>query len=81
MARQQGLIQGIAAADLAKIFTHGFTTRKGGHGFGLHSSAKVAKDMKGTLVAESEGPGQGARFTLELPAARITVAGATPPGA
>lgn len=60
---------GIPAENLAKIFTHGFTTRASGHGFGLHSSITVARDMKGTLTAHSDGPGCGATFTLELPAA------------
>ncbi|MDC3960977.1 ATP-binding protein [Polyangium jinanense] len=58
---------GIDSALLTKIFQHGFTTRKGGHGFGLHSSALVARAMGGTLAAESEGPGHGATFTLEFP--------------
>ncbi|MDI1443526.1 ATP-binding protein [Polyangium sp. 6x1] len=58
---------GIDSALLTKIFQHGFTTRKGGHGFGLHSSALVARAMGGTLAAESEGPGRGAAFTLEFP--------------
>jgi signal transduction histidine kinase len=33
----------------------------------LHSAALAAKQMGGGLWAESEGPGQGATFTLELP--------------
>jgi signal transduction histidine kinase len=58
---------GIPAENLEKIFSHGFTTRLGGHGFGLHSSLAVAREMKGDLTAQSEGPGKGACFTLELP--------------
>jgi len=58
---------GIDPALLTKIFQHGFTTRKGGHGFGLHASALVARAMGGSLAVESEGPGLGATFTLELP--------------
>jgi signal transduction histidine kinase len=58
---------GIPAANLTKIFTHGFTTRKGGHGFGLHGGAMSAEDMGGKLIAQSDGPGKGATFTLELP--------------
>jgi len=59
---------GIPPASLRKIFNHGFTTRKsGGHGFGLHSGALAAKEMGGTLQAQSDGPGQGATFTLEIP--------------
>jgi signal transduction histidine kinase len=59
--------EGIAPENLARIFTHGFTTRKNGHGFGLHSCVLAAKEMAGTLTAQSEGPGKGAVFTLELP--------------
>jgi methyl-accepting chemotaxis protein len=58
---------GIAPENLSRLFTHGFTTRKNGHGFGLHSCALAAKEMGGTLTARSDGPGKGAVFTLELP--------------
>lgn len=60
---------GIAPENLPRMFTHGFTTRAEGHGFGLHSSATAAHDMQGTLSVFSEGLGKGATFTLELPAA------------
>lgn len=59
--------EGIPAENLSRIFTHGFTTRRTGHGFGLHSAALAAKEMGGSLAAHSEGPGRGAAFTLELP--------------
>jgi signal transduction histidine kinase len=58
---------GIPPENLTRIFNHGFTTRKGGHGFGLHSSALAAKEMGGSLRVHSDGPNQGATFTLELP--------------
>jgi len=58
---------GIPPENLTKIFSHGFTTRKDGHGFGLHSSALAAKQMGGELTAASEGAGRGATFTLSLP--------------
>jgi signal transduction histidine kinase len=58
---------GIPPENLTRIFNHGFTTRKDGHGFGLHSSALAAKEMGGSLTVHSDGPGQGASFTLELP--------------
>jgi signal transduction histidine kinase len=58
---------GIVPEHLTRIFNHGFTTKKDGHGFGLHSGANAAKEMGGTLTANSDGPGQGAEFTLELP--------------
>jgi CheY-like chemotaxis protein len=58
---------GIPAENLVRIFSHGFTTRKDGHGFGLHSGALSAKELGGTLTAFSEGTGLGSKFTLELP--------------
>jgi signal transduction histidine kinase len=58
---------GIEREHLTRIFEHGFTTKKDGHGFGLHSSALAAKELGGTLTAYSEGPGCGATFRLELP--------------
>lgn len=58
---------GIKPENLIKIFSNGFTTRKDGHGFGLHSSANAAREMGGTLSVVSDGPGQGAVFTLDIP--------------
>ena len=60
---------GIAPDHLTRIFNHGFTTKKDGHGFGLHSGANAAKEMGGTLTARSEGLNKGAEFILELPVA------------
>lgn len=59
--------EGIAAQNMTRIFAHGFTTRKEGHGFGLHSCALAAIEMNGHLTAHSDGPGKGARFTLQIP--------------
>jgi signal transduction histidine kinase len=59
--------EGIAPENMARLFVHGFTTRKNGHGFGLHSCALAAKEMGGRLLAHSDGAGKGAAFTLELP--------------
>lgn len=58
---------GIAPENLTRIFNHGFTTRKDGHGFGLHSGALSARELGGSLRAYSDGKGQGATFVLELP--------------
>lgn len=58
---------GIPPENITKIFNHGFTTRKVGHGFGLHSGALAAKEMGGALLVYSDGLGKGATFTLELP--------------
>ncbi|HVG64160.1 MAG TPA: ATP-binding protein, partial [Hyalangium sp.] len=58
---------GIAPENMQRMFTQGFTTKKTGHGFGLHISALAATEMKGRLSCTSPGAGQGATFTLELP--------------
>jgi len=58
---------GIEADALEKIFTHGFTTKFDGHGFGMHSCANTIKSLGGELQIDSEGLGQGAKVTLTLP--------------
>ena len=58
---------GIAAENLQRIFTHGFTTRRDGHGFGLHSGALAARLLGGQVEVASEGLGRGAAFTVQLP--------------
>ena len=58
---------GIAADHLTRVFSHGFTTKQAGHGFGLHASANAVQQMGGNLTAASDGVGAGARFTIELP--------------
>lgn len=58
---------GVAPEHREMLFRHGFTTRKEGHGFGLHASAVAAGQLHGTITVHSDGPGQGATFTLNLP--------------
>ncbi len=58
---------GIEADKLDRIFTHGFTTKESGNGFGLHSAANLAGKLGGSLTVTSEGVNLGATFTLELP--------------
>jgi PAS domain S-box-containing protein len=58
---------GIPPENLTRIFNHGFTTKKEGHGFGLHSGALTARELGGELRVESGGSGRGALFTLDLP--------------
>ncbi|HUG11777.1 MAG TPA: HAMP domain-containing sensor histidine kinase [Opitutaceae bacterium] len=58
---------GIPPENFTRIFSHGFTTRQDGHGFGLHSGALAAREMGGSLTVDSAGAGLGATFTLELP--------------
>ncbi|WP_224249441.1 trifunctional serine/threonine-protein kinase/ATP-binding protein/sensor histidine kinase [Hyalangium gracile] len=58
---------GISPEIRSRLFSQGFTTREGGHGLGLHSSALAARMLGGILTLDSEGPGKGATATLELP--------------
>ncbi|MEX0643085.1 MAG: CHASE sensor domain-containing protein [Pirellulales bacterium] len=66
---------GIEKRNMTRIFSHGFTTKVKGHGFGLHRCANAATEIEGSLTAHSDGPLKGARFTLNLPlkAAAVTV--------
>jgi PAS domain S-box-containing protein len=59
--------EGIAPENLTRVFSHGFTTRQNGHGFGLHSCVLAAQEMGGSLSVRSNGVDQGATFTLDLP--------------
>jgi signal transduction histidine kinase len=68
---------GMAPETRAQVFQHGFTTRKGGHGFGLHNAALAAQDLGGELRAHSDGLGRGATFTLELPLCQTQETSAT----
>jgi len=63
---------GIAPENLTRIFSHGFTTKKEGHGFGLHSSINAAREMSGSLSASSNGVNQGAVFTLDVPVSAMS---------
>lgn len=65
---------GIAPENMTRIFAHGFTTRRDGHGFGLHSGALAARELGGSLQAFSAGLGRGATFVLELPLDREATA-------
>ncbi len=59
---------GIAPEDSEKMFTHGFTTKKDGHGYGLYSCKGYMEEMAGEIWAESQGEGRGATFVLKFPA-------------
>jgi C4-dicarboxylate-specific signal transduction histidine kinase len=69
---------GIPAENMKRLFTHGFTTRRNGHGYGLHSSVLAARELGGDLTAHSDGHLTGATFTLEVPVQAQRVA--TAPG-
>lgn len=58
---------GIQEDNIKKIFNFGFTTKPSGHGFGLHNSALIAKELGGLLKVESDGHNKGATFTLQFP--------------
>jgi len=64
---------GISPENLKRIFQHRFTTRKDGHGFGLHAAANDANAMGGSVSVSSTGSGAGATFTLEIPLGRAEV--------
>jgi DNA-binding LacI/PurR family transcriptional regulator/signal transduction histidine kinase len=61
--------EGIPPENLGRLFNYGFTTKPGGHGFGLHTCANYVRQMGGTITGESDGPGRGATFTVEFQAA------------
>jgi two-component system, NtrC family, sensor histidine kinase PilS len=64
---------GIAAADLARIFTPFFTTKATGTGLGLAVVQRIV-DAHGGSVAVQSLPGAGARFAVRLPAAGTAAA-------
>lgn len=61
---------GLGPRAMSKLFEYGFTTKKHGHGFGLHSCKLLMDEMGGTIACASEGEGRGATFTLEIPIER-----------
>jgi PAS domain S-box-containing protein len=70
---------GIAADELDKIFdafaqakeTSNDVHRFGGLGLGLTISRMITELHRGTIHAESKGPGTGSTFVVELPLARM----------
>jgi len=73
---------GVLPENFNKIFNHGFTTKKDGHGFGLHTCANYMTEMGGKIWAErpsthadttqhttlgtGDGEGTGVTFVLEF---------------
>lgn len=57
---------GIENENIPLVFKQGFTTKKAGHGFGLHASLNTAKELGGSLLCSSDGPEKGCTFTLEF---------------
>ncbi len=64
---------GISKDNLSKIFIFGFTTKKSGHGFGLHASAVAVKELGGDIHVSSEGHEQGSTFTIYLPNSKASI--------
>jgi len=62
---------GFVPGTLVAPFKRGFTTKASGHGIGLHACARKLAALGGSLLADSDGPDLGARFTIVLPAACV----------
>ncbi|MDQ5838501.1 MAG: ATP-binding protein, partial [Acidobacteriota bacterium] len=58
--------QGMDEQTRARIFEPFFTTKKKGTGLGLAIAKQIVEQHGGTIRADSR-PGQGTRFTIELP--------------
>jgi NO-binding membrane sensor protein with MHYT domain len=58
---------GVISTDAKKIFTYGFTTKKKGHGFGLHASILAINELGGSINFSSEGLEKGTTFSITLP--------------
>lgn len=57
---------GITGEARDKIFKHSFTTKSGGHGFGLSTTRNIIKAHNGNVRVESQ-PNKGASFIVSLP--------------
>ncbi len=58
---------GFDVGDHRKLFSFGYTTRRGQSGIGLHMVGNFVSAMKGEIGIESGGHGQGCKVTLNLP--------------
>jgi len=58
---------GILPDNINKVFNYGFTTKKLGHGFGLHASALSVNELGGEIHVTSEGKNKGTTFSLKIP--------------
>jgi len=58
--------QGIAEADLPRLFEPLFTTKERGSGLGLAVSHQILHELGGSIDVESS-PGGGAAFTIRIP--------------
>ncbi len=62
---------GISPENIRKIFDPYFTTKKRGNGLGLATSYSIIKKHDGHIAVESR-PGEGATFSIYLPATEIS---------
>ena len=60
---------GVSEEDLSKLFKPNFTTKKTGTGLGLAICRSIIEQSQGTIAYSRSDLG-GARFTIQLPAAR-----------
>lgn len=60
--------RGIAREELDRVFEPFHTSKTRGLGLGLFLCERIASLHNGTIRAESDGPGRGARFVVTLPA-------------
>ncbi len=58
---------GFNSEDQDRLFTFGYSSKKRGSGFGLHSCANYLIANKGSIEAHSDGVDQGAEFIIRLP--------------
>ncbi len=63
---------GISKENIAKIFDPYFSSKKTGSGLGLAISYSIINNHSGLITVDSE-PGQGATFTIYLPASEKNV--------
>ncbi len=61
---------GMTPETLGRAFEAHFTTRKAGSGLGLHFCAITLKRLGGSIRVQSDGPGKGSEFVIELPLAK-----------
>ena len=76
--------RGMSAQTLDCVFEPFFTEKRGprqhGTGLGLSITHAIVEDHGGRVRAESDGPGRGSRFVVELPAAVDAIAATAPEG-
>ena len=64
--------RGMPPETLNHVFELFFTAKRGagepGTGLGLSITHAIVEDHGGRIRAESDGPGKGSRFTIQLPA-------------